>query len=101
MRTTSRNRGGGHLGQGGGPVCQGKTLGHRIAEIVAVERFRRLASEETPLQKSRDMRLGSAAGARERAVEIGGSAGMNPHPVVDQRIAGAGGGREDGLRAAG
>ena len=57
MPDRSGDRGGGHLGQGRGAVRERETLRHRIAEIVAVERFRRRAREIRMLQKPRDMRF--------------------------------------------
>ena len=42
------------------------------------------------VEKPRDMRCRSASGAGQRAVDIGRGAGVPPHPIVDQRVAGPG-----------
>ena len=61
-----------------------------MAEVVAVERLRRLPRKERVRQHALDRRLVDLAGRGDAALVVLHLAGARSQKVVDQRIAGAG-----------
>src|SRR5271166_7060793 len=90
MLRRCRYRGDSHLGQRGRAVFKRKSRGDDVPKIVAIERFWRRAVEERVSEKLLDMGRRGASGVSERAVEVGRGAGVPVHPIIDERVAGAG-----------
>ena len=90
MAARRRDRRGRHLGQGRGAVVKRQTVGHGRAEIVAVERFRRRPVEKGCRRNRATCAAEASPAAANAAVDVGRGAGMAAHPIVDQRVAGAG-----------
>ena len=72
------------------PSASDRPSGIASREIVAVERFRRRPREIGCSRNRATCVCRHRAGAGQRAVDIGRSAGMAAHPIVDQRVAGPG-----------
>ena len=94
-RARTRDRRGGQRGQRRGAILGAlvRKRGMRrdpLAEVVAVERFRRRQREERMQQQPRDRRLVDAPGRGGASLLVARRAGALAHEIVDQRVGRAG-----------
>src|SRR5262249_26458250 len=79
-----------HLSQRGSTVLEGEIVGHKVSEVISIERFRRPEFKKGQCQQLCDVSCRLASGTGECAIDVCPLTGVLTHPVVDQCVAGSG-----------